>query len=122
MSDRRGCTADALLRDLTNQHHHLRAASEEEVERRMRKRYPQAVAVLVRPGRSHGCSYGRVRDRRCKVFRAEGESEAERDASEIPRTPFGRSSKTAHLMRVRGCFEVSPAEPTSPLVAQAPSR
>jgi len=50
MSDRRWYTADALLRDLTNQHHHLRAASEEEVERRMHERYPQAVAVLVRPG------------------------------------------------------------------------
>jgi hypothetical protein len=51
MSDRRRWyTAGALLRDLTNQHHHhLRAASEEEVERRMRERYPQAGAVLVRP-------------------------------------------------------------------------
>jgi hypothetical protein len=33
---------------LTNHHHHLRAASEEEVDRRMRKRYPEAVAALVR--------------------------------------------------------------------------
>jgi hypothetical protein len=33
--------------DLTNHNHHLRAASEEEVERRMRKRYPGAVAILV---------------------------------------------------------------------------
>ena len=41
-------TADALMADLTNHHHHLRAASEEEVERRMLKRYPKAVAVLVR--------------------------------------------------------------------------
>jgi hypothetical protein len=40
-------TADALLADLTNQHHHLRAASEEEAERRMRCCYPQAVAVLA---------------------------------------------------------------------------
>jgi hypothetical protein len=40
-------TADALLADLTNRHHHLRAASEEEAERRMRLRYPQAVAVLA---------------------------------------------------------------------------
>jgi hypothetical protein len=40
-------TADALLADLTNRHHHLRAASEEEAERRMRWRYPQAVAVLA---------------------------------------------------------------------------
>jgi uncharacterized protein (DUF1697 family) len=39
-----------LMADLTNHHHHLRAASEgeEEVERRMRKRYPQAVTLLVR--------------------------------------------------------------------------
>ncbi len=41
-------TADALMADLTNHHHHLRAASEEEVERRMLKRYPEAVALLVR--------------------------------------------------------------------------
>jgi hypothetical protein len=48
MNDRRWYTADALRADLTNHHHHLRAASEEEeVERRMRKRYPEAVAVLV---------------------------------------------------------------------------
>jgi hypothetical protein len=40
--------ADALMADMSNHHHHLRAASEEEVERRMRKRYPEAVAVLVR--------------------------------------------------------------------------
>jgi hypothetical protein len=48
MNDRRACVADALMADLTNHHHHLRAASEEEVERRMRKRYPEAVALLVR--------------------------------------------------------------------------
>ena len=47
MGDKRWYTADALLADLTNQHHHLRAASEEEAERRMRWRYPQAVAVLA---------------------------------------------------------------------------
>ena len=47
MSDKRWYTADALRSDLTNQHHHLRATSEEEVERRMRKRYPGAVAILV---------------------------------------------------------------------------
>ena len=41
-------TADALMADSTNHHYHLRAASEEEVERRMLKRYPKAVAVLVR--------------------------------------------------------------------------
>ncbi len=41
-------TANALMADSTNHHHHLRAASEEEVERRMLKRYPEAVALLVR--------------------------------------------------------------------------
>ena len=48
MNDRRWYTADALMADLTNHHHHLRAASEEEVERRIRKRYPEAVAIIVR--------------------------------------------------------------------------
>ena len=48
MNDRRWYAADALRADLTNHHHHLRAASEEEVERRMRKRYPEAVAIMVR--------------------------------------------------------------------------
>ena len=48
MNDRRWYCADALMADLTNHHHHLRAASEEEVERRMRERYPEAVALLVR--------------------------------------------------------------------------
>jgi hypothetical protein len=48
MSDKRRYVADALMADLTNRHHHVRAASEEEAERRIRKRYPDAVAVLVR--------------------------------------------------------------------------
>ncbi len=48
MSDKRWYIADALQVDLTSHHHHLRAASEEEVERRMRRRYPEARAVLVR--------------------------------------------------------------------------
>ena len=48
MNDRRWYCADALMADLTNRHHHLRAASEEEVQRRMRERYPEAVALLVR--------------------------------------------------------------------------
>ena len=48
MNDRRWYIAEALMADSTNHHHHLRAASEEEVERRMRKRYPEAVALLVR--------------------------------------------------------------------------
>jgi hypothetical protein len=47
MSDKRWYAADALQADLTNHHHHLRATSEEEVERRMRKRYPGAVAIRV---------------------------------------------------------------------------
>jgi hypothetical protein len=47
MGDKRWYAADALGADLTNRHHHLRATSEEEVERRMRKRYPGAGAILV---------------------------------------------------------------------------
>ncbi len=45
---RRWYTADALTADLRNHHHHLRAAAAEEAERRMLKRYPEAVALLVR--------------------------------------------------------------------------
>ncbi len=52
MGDKRWYTADALKSDLTNHNSHLRAASEEEVERRMRKRYPGAVAILVYPEES----------------------------------------------------------------------
>ena len=52
MNDRRWYAADALMVDLTNHHHHLRAASETEVERSMRDRYPEAVAILVRRERS----------------------------------------------------------------------
>jgi hypothetical protein len=48
MNGRRWYTADASTADLTNHHHHLRAASEEEAEWRMRKRYPEAGALLVR--------------------------------------------------------------------------
>jgi hypothetical protein len=48
MSDERRYVTDALMADLTNRHHHVRAASEEEAERRIRHRYPGAVAVLVR--------------------------------------------------------------------------
>ncbi len=47
MGDKRWYAADALGADLTNHHHHLRATSEEEAERRMRGRYPGAVAILV---------------------------------------------------------------------------
>ena len=54
MNDRRWYIADALTANLTN-HHHLRAASEE-IERRMRKRYPEAVALLV----CHDCSWRQV--------------------------------------------------------------
>jgi hypothetical protein len=47
MDNKRWYVADALGADLTNRHHHIRAVSEEEVERRMRKRYPKAAAILV---------------------------------------------------------------------------
>jgi hypothetical protein len=49
MGEKRWYTADALGADLTNHNHHIRSASEGEVERRMRKRYPGAVAILVYP-------------------------------------------------------------------------
>jgi len=52
MGEKRWYVADALGADLTNRHHHIRAASEEEVERRMRKRYPKAAAILVLPEES----------------------------------------------------------------------
>ena len=52
MNDRRWYAADALMADLTTHHHHLRAATGAEVERRMRERYPRAVAILVRKVRS----------------------------------------------------------------------
>lgn len=48
MNDKRWYTADALQVDLTSHHHHIRAASEEEAERKLRKLYPEAVAFLVR--------------------------------------------------------------------------
>jgi hypothetical protein len=48
MNDNRWYTADALMTNLTVDHHHLRTASEEAAERRMRKRYPKAVAILAR--------------------------------------------------------------------------
>ena len=48
MGEKRWYAADALGADLTNRHHHIRrATSEGEVERRMRKRYPKAAAILV---------------------------------------------------------------------------
>jgi hypothetical protein len=42
--------ADALMADLTKGHHRIRRASEKEVEMRIRQRYPNASAVLVRQG------------------------------------------------------------------------
>ena len=56
MDAKRWYAADALTADLTTHHYHLRAASEEEAERRMGKRYPEAVALLVR----HDCSWQQV--------------------------------------------------------------
>ena len=41
-------TADVLLADLTSHDHRLRAASEEEAERRMHRLYPRSVVVLAR--------------------------------------------------------------------------
>ena len=39
---------DALMADLTVRRHTMAGATEDEVERRIRDRYPNAVAVLVR--------------------------------------------------------------------------
>ena len=48
MERREWYEADALMADLTGYFHRLRGTSEEEIERRMRKRYPHAIAILVR--------------------------------------------------------------------------
>jgi hypothetical protein len=48
MTERVWYAADVLMADLTIRHHHAPAASEAEVERKMRERYPEAVAVLGR--------------------------------------------------------------------------
>jgi hypothetical protein len=48
MEKRSWYEADALMADLTVYFHRLRATSEEEIEERMRKRYPRAAAILVR--------------------------------------------------------------------------
>ncbi len=48
MENRTWYEADALMTDLTVYFHRLRATSEEEIEERMRKRYPHAAAILVR--------------------------------------------------------------------------
>ncbi len=39
---------EALMADLANHRHEMMGATEEEVERRMQGRYPNAVAVLAR--------------------------------------------------------------------------
>jgi hypothetical protein len=43
--------AEALMADLWTRHHHLRAASEGEVERKVRRRYPGGGGYLGAPGR-----------------------------------------------------------------------
>ena len=48
MEGRTWYEADALMADLTVYFHRLWATREEEIEKRMRKRYPRAVAILVR--------------------------------------------------------------------------
>ena len=47
--DRRRYVADALMADLSSFHHHVRAASEGEAERRMRARYPNSREDLPHP-------------------------------------------------------------------------
>ena len=48
MNHRVWYAADALMADLTVRHNHVRAVAEEQVEERMRRRYPDALAILVR--------------------------------------------------------------------------
>ena len=48
MNHRVWYVAEALMADLRTRHYHLRAASEGEVERNVCRRYPEAVAILVR--------------------------------------------------------------------------
>jgi hypothetical protein len=52
MNDRAWYAVDALMADLTIRHHHVRAASEEEAERKIRERYPRAVTILGRRAES----------------------------------------------------------------------
>ena len=51
MNEKRWYTVDALSADLGNHHHRLREESEA-VEPRMRKRRPEAAAVLEHPEES----------------------------------------------------------------------
>lgn len=48
MKDRAWYEAEALMADLTIHRHTMTGDSEHEIERRIRDRYPHAVAVLVR--------------------------------------------------------------------------
>lgn len=48
MENRVWYEADALMADLTGYYHRLRGNSEEKIEQRIRKRYPRAIAILVR--------------------------------------------------------------------------
>jgi hypothetical protein len=48
MNDRRWYEAEALMADSTSRSHAMAGASEAEVERKIRNRYPDAVAILVR--------------------------------------------------------------------------
>jgi hypothetical protein len=48
MRERRWYEADALMADLTVNRRVILGTSEEEAERRMRERHPEAVAILAR--------------------------------------------------------------------------
>lgn len=48
MDNRRWHEAEALMADSTGRQHAILGASEEEIEQRIRNRYPDAVAILVR--------------------------------------------------------------------------
>lgn len=48
MDGRRWYEAEVLMTDLTVHRHETPGASEEEIEQRIRNRYPDAVTILVR--------------------------------------------------------------------------
>jgi hypothetical protein len=84
MTDRVWYAANALMADLTNRHHHTRAASEEELERKMGERYPEAVAVL-----------GARRSRGGRAFLARNPC---KEAPVIPEGGEVRTSENLHLI------------------------
>jgi len=52
---------EALMAGLVTRHYHLRAASEGEDERKVRRRHPEAVAILLRQAESWRQAFFRSR-------------------------------------------------------------